>query len=61
MGQDKRELQGKLMNTHRRILNEISDIKAANFELSDQDKKKISELEKQLKLVAENLYRLYNE
>ncbi len=61
MAQDKRELQGKLMKMHTNIINEISDIKQKNFELSDEDRKKVNELEKRLKLVAESLYRLYNE
>jgi|LakMenE18May11ns_1017448.scaffolds.fasta_scaffold9958393_24 hypothetical protein len=58
---DKRELQGKLMDNHRRILNEISDIKSKNYELSQEDKLKIQELEKQLKLVAGSLYNLYKQ
>ena len=58
---DKRELQGKLMDNHRRILNEISDIKSKNYELSQEDKLKIQELEKQLKLVAASLYNLYKQ
>ena len=57
--EDKRILQGKLMNTHTKILNEISEIKAKNFELSDEDKIKVKKLELQLKLVAESLYNLY--
>jgi hypothetical protein len=61
MAQDKRELQGKLMTMHTNIINEISDIKQKNFEISDEDRKKVNELEKRLKLVAESLYRLYNE
>jgi hypothetical protein len=61
MAQDKRELQGKLMKMHTNIINEISEIKQKNFELSDEDRKKVNELEKRLKLVAESLYRLYNE
>ena len=62
MSEDKRILQGKLMNTHRNILKQISDIRANSSEQSlNEDKKKIQDLEKQLKLVAESLYRLYNE
>jgi hypothetical protein len=59
--EDKRILQGKLMNTHTRIINEIAEIKAKNFEPTEEDKKQIKKLEGQLKLVAESLYRLYNE
>jgi hypothetical protein len=62
MSEDKRILQGKLMNTHRNILNQISDIRANSSEQTiTEDKKRIQDLEKQLKLVAESLYRLYNE
>jgi hypothetical protein len=60
MEQDSRILQGALMEQHRRIVNEIADIKAANFELSDEDRKKITNLEQQLKEVAQRLYVLYN-
>ena len=60
MEQDSRILQGALMEQHRRIVNEIADIKAANFELSDEDRKKIANLEYQLKEVAQRLYVLYN-
>jgi len=59
--EDKRILQGKLMNSHRLITNEIADIKAKNFETTEEDKKKIKKLEGQLKLIAESLYVLYNE
>lgn len=57
--EDKRILQGKLMNTHTKILNEISEIKGKNIELSEDDKIKVKKLEQQLKLVAESLYKLY--
>jgi hypothetical protein len=59
--EDKRILQGKLMNSHRLITNEIADIKAKNIEPTEEDKKQIKKLEGQLKLIAESLYRLYNE
>jgi len=58
---DKRLLQGVLMEQHRKIVNEINDIKAEKFELTEEDKKKISRLEGDLKLVAQRLYVLYNE
>ena len=60
MEQDGRILQGALMEQHRRIINEIADIKAASFELSEQDKQKIASLELQLKDIAQKLYVLYN-
>ena len=61
MKEDKRLLQGALMEQHRRIVNEIADIKAEKFELTEEDKKQISKLENDLKLVAQRLYVLYNE
>jgi hypothetical protein len=60
MEQDGRILQGALMEQHRRIINEIADIKAEKFELTEEDKQKISKLELQLKEVAQRLYVLYN-
>ena len=60
MEQDGRILQGALMEQHRRIINEIADIKADKFELTEEDKQKISKLESQLKEIAQRLYVLYN-
>ena len=59
--EDKRIVQGKLMNTHRMVINEIADIKSKNIEPTEEDQKKIKKLEVQLKLIANSLYRLYNE
>jgi len=56
---DKKILHGKLMSDHRVITNEISDIKAENFELNEDQKKQVVKLENQLKFIAEKLYRLY--
>ena len=60
MEQDGRILQGALMEQHRRVINEIADIKAEKFELTEEDKQKISKLELQLKEIAQRLYVLYN-
>jgi hypothetical protein len=60
MEQDGRILQGALMEQHRRIINEIADFKAEKFELTEEDKQKISKLELQLKEIAQRLYVLYN-
>ena len=60
MKEDNRILQGALMEQHRRIINEIAYIKAEKFELTEDDKRKISKLENDLKLVAQRLYVLYN-
>jgi len=59
--EDKRIVQGKLMNSHRIVSNEIADIKSKNIEATEEEQKKIKKLEGQLKLIAESLYRLYNE
>ena len=56
---DKRIIQGQLMNEHRLISNEIADIKAASFELTKEQKQRISELEMRLKIIAQQLYNLY--
>jgi hypothetical protein len=60
MEQNNGILQGALMEQHRRIINEIADIKAEKFELTEEDKQKISKLELQLKEIAQRLYVLYN-
>lgn len=57
---EKEILHGKLMSDHRNLSNEISDIKASSFELNEQQKKKIYELEQKVKLIAQKLYTLYN-
>ena len=56
---DKRIIQGQLMNEHRLISNEIADIKASSFELTKEQKQRISELEMRLKMIAQQLYTLY--
>ena len=62
MSEDKKILQGKLLNTHRSILNQISDIRANSTEQTlNEDKKKIQELEHQIKLIASSLFKLYSE
>ena len=60
MGSDKRIMQGALMEQHRRVINEIADIKANSFELNNEEKQRISKLENDLKLIAQRLYTLYN-
>lgn len=34
-----------MLNEHRRVQNEIADIKANSFELNEEEKKKVKELE----------------
>jgi hypothetical protein len=60
MEQNNGILQGALMEQHRRIINEIADIKVEKFELTEEDRQKISKLELQLKEIAQRLYVLYN-
>jgi len=39
-------IYGQLLNEHRRIGNEISDIKANSYELNENEKKRVEELQK---------------
>jgi len=38
-------IYGQLLNEHRKVLNEISDINAKSYELNEEEKKKVKELE----------------
>lgn len=42
---DKRMIYESMLNEHRRVQNEIADIKANSFELNEEEKKKVKELE----------------
>ncbi len=42
---DKRTIYESMLNEHRRIQNQIADIKANSFELNEEEKKKVKELE----------------
>lgn len=57
---EKEILHGKLMRDHRIFTNEISDIKASSFELNEDQKRQVFELEQKLKMIAQKLYTLYN-
>ena len=46
--ENKRLLYDSLSNQHRLITNQIGDIKAKNFELTEEDKKQIQKLEMRL-------------
>ncbi len=59
MSERQRILHGQLMSEHRRLTNEISDIKAQSFELNEEQKKRIQVLEAEIKRIAEQLYTLY--
>ena len=61
MSERKRILHGQLMSEHRRLINEIGEIKAESFELNDEQKKRIQALESKVKKVAEQLYVLYQD
>ena len=53
--QDKRILHGQLMNEHRRLSNEISDIKANSYELNEEEKRKVEALQRQQLLIMKKL------
>lgn len=59
MSERKKILHGQLMSEHRRLTNEISDIKAQSFELNEEQIKRVQMLEMQVKKIAERLYTLY--
>jgi len=55
---DKRILHGQLMNQHRLISNEIADIKANSYELNEEEKRKVVELQKQQLIIMKKLENL---
>ena len=60
MGNNKQLIYESLLNEHRRITNEISDIKANSYELNEEEKKKVKELEtNQIQLMNQMKY-LFN-
>jgi hypothetical protein len=58
---DIRVMHGKLMNEHRMISNEISDIKVSNYELTKEQKERVDYLENQLTMIAGRMYNLYKQ
>jgi len=46
------------MNEHRRLANEVADIKAENYELNDEQKRRVTELQKQQMLIMKKLENL---
>jgi hypothetical protein len=44
---DKKVMYETLLNEHRRLTNQIADIKANSYELSDEDKKQVDQLQRQ--------------
>jgi hypothetical protein len=59
--QDKRVIHGQLMNEHRRLANEISDIKAENYELNDEQKRTVAELQQRQFLIMKKLENLFKQ
>jgi hypothetical protein len=55
---DKRIIHGHLMNEHRRLANEIADIKAESYELNEEQKKKVSELQQRQLIIMKQLENL---
>lgn len=56
---DKRIIHGQLMNEHRLISNEISDIKANNYELNENEKRKIHKLKQRQLLIMKQIENLF--
>ena len=57
--QDKRIIHGQLMNQHRILANEISDIKANSYELNEEEKKKVAKLQRQQLIIMKQLENLF--
>ena len=57
--QDKRVIHGQLMNEHRRLANEIADIKANSYELNEEEKKKVGELQRRQLIIMKQLENLF--
>ncbi len=56
--EDKRIIHGQLMNEHRKLANEIADIKANSYELNEEEKRKVAELQRQQMLIMKKLENL---
>ena len=56
--QDKRIIHGQLKNEHRRLANEVADIKAESYELNDEQKRRVAELQRQQMLIMKKLENL---
>ena len=56
--QDKRIIHGQLMNEHRILANEIADIKANSYELNEQEKKQVAELQRRQLIIMNQLENL---
>lgn len=47
------------MNEHRRLANEIADIKANSYELNEQEKRQVAELQARQLLIMRQLENLF--
>jgi hypothetical protein len=56
--QDKRIIHGQLMNEHSRLANEVADIKANSYELNEEEKRKVAELQRQQLFIMKKLENL---
>lgn len=56
---DKRLIHEQLLNEHRRLINEIADIKSQSITLTPEQENQVSILENRVRIIAEKLYKLY--
>lgn len=57
--ESKKVMYESLLNQHRQVSNQISEIKARNFELTEQDKKEIQALELRLISIMNQMQSLF--
>ena len=57
--QDKRIVHGQLMNEHRKLANEIADIKANSYELNEEEKRKVNDLQRRQMVIMKQLENLF--
>ena len=57
--QNKEIIHGQLMNEHRRLSNEIADIKANSYELNEEEKRKVADLQRRQMIIMKQLENLF--
>jgi hypothetical protein len=57
--QNKEIIHGQLMNEHRRLSNEIADIKANSYELNEEEKRKVADLQRRQMVIMKQLENLF--
>ena len=57
--QDKRIIHGQLMNEHRKLANEVADIKANSYELNEEEKRKVADLQRRQMMIMKQLENLF--